>query len=435
MELFKKGDRISVGKDFAEVVCYLASGRQGNVYKVIYSGDEYALKWYKPDAVSSEDMLERRRGNLLKLMECSNPDPSFLWPVAITDVKDGSFGFIMPLIPENYVKLRSFLTLDTVNFSSFRGIVRSCLRIASAFRNLGYSGFSYLDINDDNFFIDPETDDVLICDNDNITPVGTDMGIRPNPKYAAPETVVGGVMPNTLSDRHSLAVIIFRMLFSEHPLEGKCWIGKNVTKEYADLVYGGDPVFIFDPCDRRNAPVEGIQDTATDRWELAPDSIKDIFCKAFSRKALTEDPNYRPTENDWLCALADFGCGIAVCPCGNEVFLKEGFNADCDNPSCSNTVTARYGLQLRNRRLPLAVGAVLYKCQLGICDVGRELDPILQITVRTNDCGTVGARNVSNAPITVITAHGRENTVEPGRVFPLMSRMKLVLCGQTFEVI
>jgi len=36
----------------------------------------------------------------------------------------------------------------------------------------------------------------------------------------APEVVLGGA-PDKRSDRFSLAVILFRMLFIEHPLEGK----------------------------------------------------------------------------------------------------------------------------------------------------------------------------------------------------------------------
>lgn len=33
-------------------------------------------------------------------------------------------------------------------------------------------GYSYQDLNDGNFFINPESGDVLICDNDNVMPQG-----------------------------------------------------------------------------------------------------------------------------------------------------------------------------------------------------------------------------------------------------------------------
>lgn len=433
---FRKGDRIPMGEDFAEISNYIANGAQGTVYMASYRGDYYALKWYNSDVVSTPEKLRFRRDNLLRLVSRRPPDPAFLWPIAVTDEYNGSFGYIMPLIPETYEKLRSFLSLDSLNFSSFRGIVSSCLKFVSAFRNLGYAGLTYMDINDGNFFIDPDTDDVLICDNDNIAPVNTDMGIVGNPIYAAPEVASGKKLPNTLSDRHSLAVIIFQMLLSAHPLEGRRWIGNNASKEITDQVYVTDPVFIFDPANDCNRPVPGLQDAAVDRWGLMPRYLRDIFIRAFSRRALIDDPDLRPTENEWLCALTRFSCDIALCDCGNEVFLKDALHVKCDSPDCDGTVCVSFGLGLPAYVAPATGGAIIHRCQLGTCDVGRELDPLLLIVTKKDDPSAVGAKNVaSDEPITVITPDNAERSVPFGGAFPLMKGMRIRLCGMEVTVV
>ena len=79
------------------------------------------------------------------------------------------------------------------------------MNIVTAFRILHNRGYSYQDLNDKNFFVNPQTGDVKIADNDNVAPFGKNMGIMGKPRYIAPEVVVGENLPNTASDRYSLA--------------------------------------------------------------------------------------------------------------------------------------------------------------------------------------------------------------------------------------
>lgn len=62
--------------------------------------------------------------------------------------------------------------------------------------------------------------DLLICDNDNIAPYGTNTGILGKCRYMAPEIVRKEKQPDAQSDRFSLAVILFLLFFNNHPLEG-----------------------------------------------------------------------------------------------------------------------------------------------------------------------------------------------------------------------
>ena len=62
----------------------------------------------------------------------------------------------------------------------------------------------------------------------------------------APEIVTGQNDPDKNSDRFSLAVVLFRLLFINHPLEGRYSTPPCMTKELERKYYGTDPVFVYD---------------------------------------------------------------------------------------------------------------------------------------------------------------------------------------------
>ena len=181
------------------------------------NGKDYALKWYHNGAIANPKRFYK---NLTDNIAKGAPTSAFLWPLYLTEPKDGSFGYIMNLREKKYKDFSDFL-LVKVRFGSISAAITACLNITNGFRDLHRKGFSYQDLNDGNFFIDPQTGDVLICDNDNVSPFGDNLGIAGKARYMAPEVVRNIKKPNTMTDRFSLAVILFRILFLDHPLEGK----------------------------------------------------------------------------------------------------------------------------------------------------------------------------------------------------------------------
>lgn len=109
----------------------------------------------------------------------------------------------MDLRPGNYREFSEFL-LAKVHFESLSAAVNAALNITNGFRELHRNGFSYQDLNDGNFFIDPSDGDVLICDNDNVAPYGESLGIAGKARYMAPEVVRNMTRPNVMTDRFSL---------------------------------------------------------------------------------------------------------------------------------------------------------------------------------------------------------------------------------------
>ena len=427
MAQFEPGKVIKT--DFGEVikiVKYLARGGQGDVYVVDYGGRRKALKWYKPQAIRDPDAFYK---NLKSNVSKGSPDKAFLWPEAVTERTEGSFGYVMDLKPDGYYELSKFLGSQKCNFASFRAAAEACIQIVSAFRILHNRGCSYQDLNHGNFFIDSRTGNVLICDNDNVAPNGTHTGILGAPRYMAPEIVVGNgkVLPNTQSDRYSLSAILFLILFMSHPLEGKRWTTACLTDELAQKLYGSEPLFIYDPDSRDNAPVR--DSPVVERWGYMPKYLKDEFKAAFSRQALKE-PGRRPDERAWLKALVRFRSDIVTCSCGNEVFVQNAKNTPCDG--CGRQVIIERTMKLPDYSITAVKGSRVYRCQLGTCNADEALHPVLIVVAKPD--GALGVKNMTPDILGAVTPSGNAKQVKPQEVIPFKPGIKIEAFDKTIEL-
>ena len=130
---------------------------------------------------------------------------------AVTEKIEGSFGYIMDLRPDGYYELSKILASEKYRFVSFKAAIDACIVITNAFRKLHTAGYCYGDMNDGHFFINPQTGDVIICDNDDVVPNGTKVSVLQHPRYSAPEMVIseGKSSPDKQSERYVLSVLIF----------------------------------------------------------------------------------------------------------------------------------------------------------------------------------------------------------------------------------
>ena len=167
----KSGERVNLANTgYVTIIKELGRGGQGIVYLVDLNGEQKALKWYlNPPG-------EAFYKNLLNNIRTGAPSEAFLWPEYVTARQKGSYGYVMALRPKNYYEFGNFL-LAKVTFKSFTAMLAAAMKICNGFMMLHRFGYSYQDLNDGNFFIDPYTGDVLICDNDNVMPEGERSGI------------------------------------------------------------------------------------------------------------------------------------------------------------------------------------------------------------------------------------------------------------------
>ena len=324
---FNKNDTITVdGTEKVVVEDLLGEGGQGEVYLVSYNGGKYALKVYK--GLGSDDF----RYNLKNNIERGAPSGDFLWPKLLLDFDDGHIGYLMDLRPQNYVSFVSYLTGKNP-FKSRRILVDWCIRLCTAFKRLHESGYSYQDLNDGSFFFDPDTGDLLICDNDNVTADKKNLGILGKMRYMAPEIVRGENMPDMHSDRFSLAVILFMALCLGNPYEGVRMKDYDLIDENAEYeLYGKKPVFVYHKTDKSNRPIRGYHTSVIKRWPYLPVYIKEAFHRTFV-DGLTDRENGRTTELEWLRLLTKFRDELICCPsCGTEYVL--GFAESRRIPAC-----------------------------------------------------------------------------------------------------
>ena len=419
MGVLKKGDRIKM-KYGPEVTVMeeFGSGGQGTVYRVSSMGKEYALKWYHKGIFKNK--TRAFYDNLERNIEKGAPTDAFLWPLGISEVKNGMFGYIMDIRPKGYYELTEFFVGSGKNkqirFRSFSAVAEAAINIIQGFRELHNSGYSYQDINNGNFFINPENGRVLICDNDNVSPFGVNLGILGKQRYMAPEVVQGKHDPDKQSDRFSLAVILFRLLFINHPLEGVYSTPPCMTKELERKYYGTDPVFIYDPTDKRNRPVPGTDSNLKTFWPVYPDYIKDLFIRSFSRDVmLRQSP--RVIEKEWLDVFMRFKAAIVKCPlCAEETFLIDQGENSCIE--CGKKYMVPRALKFQSVTLPLLAGTkiMLWHVDSSLNDVETQIG---EVVVNKKDERMSGIRNTGSISWRINLPDGSVRALEPNAVVPV----------------
>ena len=387
MRELQKGQVIKTkGFRSVKVLERLGEGGQGIVYKVDYNGKLMALKWYFKSKLKNPDMFY---DNIRNNIEHGRPTDAFLWPEDITEWAGGTFGYVMPLRPARYGDFSGYL-LAKESFSSIRALVDAALNIVEGFAALHRAGYNYQDLNDGNFFVDFDTGDVLICDNDNVMGHGFSSGIKGKCRYMAPEVVLGK-MPDRQTDRFSLAVVLFMLLFGNHPLEGKATNPPCMTEELEMRYYGTDPVFIFDPDNKNNIPIQGIHRSAIAKWPLYPQYIRDTFVKDFGRgQLLAQKP--RMMEKEWLETFIRLRSEIIRCGCGSEVFADPTAGAAC---RCGKKINIPAFLKFKKLNVPLYPAVNLYACHT-INDSEDFRTTTAEVIVSKSNPANLGIRNLSD---------------------------------------
>lgn len=418
------------------VLEHLGGGGQGNVYRIDCGGREMALKWYHKSTVDKMKNSEEFYENLKANIEKGAPTKAFLWPEDLTGWIDGSFGYIMQLRPSGFEELTRFLIWDTkkrrmkAQFASITARCNAAINIIEGFRALHNDGYSYQDLNNGNFFINPQTGDVLICDNDNVSERGVNFGIAGKQRYMAPEVVLGG-KPDKHSDRFSLAVILFRMLFIEHPLEGKYSTPPCMTPEYEKKFYGSDPVFVLDPEDTRNAANNQLNTNTLRFWKIYPEYIRELFEASFS-KASMHPPYDRIIEKTWLDAFVRLRSETVTCPhCGKETFITPKYTVSC--MYCSGELTCLNVIKFKRFELPVYGGVKLYDGQVGSSD-GNFHEVIGEIVRNKKNPEKLGLRNGSSSVWSVKLPDNTVKTVEPDGVMPVIAGFELTIGSSSATV-
>lgn len=418
MQELKTGDKVNLTNGVqAKIVKELGRGGQGIVYLVELRGKQMALKWYlkAPDNKFYKNLEE----NISK----GAPSNAFLWPEYLTRKEKGSYGYIMKLRPQGYYEFGQYL-LARRQFGSFEAMLNAAMKICEGFYKLHLSGLSYQDLNDGNFFIEPQTGDVLICDNDNVMPDGRKSGIMGKARYMAPE-VVGGKAPDKYSDRFSLAVILFMLFYGNHPFEGSRVLAcPCMTETFEKKFYGSEILFIYDD-NKENRPVRGVHNNVLRRWPAMPKQLQDAFKEQFSKEILSS-PDKRMIEKKWKGVIQSLRDSLVRCPkCGNETFVSDSASPVCMN--CGKSFDISGKLVLGNgREILLTPNTKVY--------IDDDNNPDIKVISVPGDKYPVQLQNITKEDWVVETQSGKIKSIEPGACVPVRSGLKLSIGTLKFEI-
>jgi len=432
IDLKKKTELLTITGKKIMVKEKLGEGGQGSVYKVSYDGKTKALKWYHPKVLKNPDKFYENLENIIKK---GAPTKSFLWPQDITKKTytasggSGSFGYVMDLCPSEYKEFSLFL-LTKEKFASVTAIINTGLQIIEAFRELHNSGYSYQDLNDGNFFVNPKNGDVLICDNDNVAEYGKNLGIAGKCRYMAPEVVLGKAVPSIHTDKFSLSVVLFLLLMNNHPLEGRRSYPPCMTETLERKIYGEQPLFIFDKDDDSNAPVPGVNNNAIKRWFLYPSYVREKFKEAFSQDAL-KDPSKRIIEKEWLKIFIRLRSEIYKCKNCKEIFFADPVSVTpC--PFCG--VNQHFERHIVLPKMNIAVHERTKLYEIHADTESDDFNTLCAETVLNETTAVFELKNRSKKTWLVIDKNGKQTPKSSGKTVLLEAGTRIIFGNTIGEV-
>jgi serine/threonine protein kinase len=313
-----------------------------------------------------------------------------------------------------------------VRFKDFSTMLTAAFQICEGFEALHRKGYSYQDLNDGNFFINPQTGKVLICDNDNVMEFGKSSGIAGKSRYMAPEIVMGKSNPDRLTDLFSLSITLFLLFFNNHPLEGRLTTSiPCMTEKLEKKLYGENPVFIWDKDDDSNRPVRGIHNTVIKRWVPFPEILRAIFFKAFTNELMTVNRQKRITYGEWKKVFIAMRNTLVYCPhCNRETFIDTN-TSESQCMECGKQIPRPNILQLGKEQIVLMKGMKLYASTTTA--YGEKYNVVSGEIVSDNK--NLGIKNLSNDVWVGFTRSGAQKNVEQNQIIPVLQGIKITFQG------
>ena len=440
MSLLQKGQPVKAEtlQNTLTVQYKLGEGGQGEVYRITDGQTAYALKWY-----NLEQSTEEQKNAIRYLVKQGAPigpaGQRFIWPIDIITLDNSpQFGYLMPLIDTQRFAELGEIQAHRKPAPSLATLCEISYQLANSYRALHLNGYCYRDIAAGNIMFDPNTGEVLICDNDNI-------GINRQSKtqvwgtleYMAPEVIREEADPSTETDLHSLAVLLFNLWVWHHPLHGEMEYQIYIWDLPAKRrIYGEAPIFIFDPTDKRNQlPNDSEYHTASQRWKLCPPILQALFIRAFTEGL--HNPAQRVTEGEWQGLFLQLKDGIMTCPnCQAENLWGEEPN-NCWHCQTAISIPPKLIFQYpsgQQHTVLLTQKQRLF--QRHIQPASEQPHTVIgQVVQNPNNPDIWGIRNLMETQWTATFSDGQTKIIEPQRAAPLNLGLKLNIGGTEAKIV
>jgi len=292
----------------------LSMGGQGQVVDVVDSnGAHSAVKFYFPHTAKEEqkNKLSRLIANTFLERDVRLVNPKSL---VIHETDPQLWGYEMDLVDTDL-----FVNYDEIRFGAtnpphYPALLKICYQAADIMHQLNTSGFSYGDVSINNIFVNPESGDIRLIDNDNIDILGESKSVFGTPEYRPPEALDANYKSNEYGDRYSLSILFFMYWFWQHPFTGELCNG-YIDDDRHNEIYIKHPVFIFHPTDTSNRPFPADLEKRKrlqQRWDDSPEQLKEFFLHNFCGEGL-HNPELRKSADEWMTLFRDLSDKTLMC--------------------------------------------------------------------------------------------------------------------------
>lgn len=237
-------------------------GGQGDLYRSKSGNSLVKLYTYKDNQARQTQEPEHVK-RLDTLINELNPvkgdsywNAFFTWPEK--RVVSPSVGFRMRYVDgmklmEHFFLLKPFRYLPPEERGWFIGRVASAIKLVTAANRLSAMGLCYADFSGKNVMADPFAGSAVLIDCDSLTVPGqVSAVVNGTPEFRAPELVTGDIkVPNLHTDRHALAVLLYRWFFLRNPFLGDRVYSIDDSQDEL-LRYGKMATYIEHPTDASN---------------------------------------------------------------------------------------------------------------------------------------------------------------------------------------
>ena len=394
---------------------------QGDIYKVLSDGKEYAMKLFH--AGDEEKMTEQIR----ILMRRGKACPAYVHPLDIVRI-DGRIGYIMEYIPDSFLPGSVLYNgIDRVGVREelpFHTKLSVLYNLAEAIAVLYRAGLAMMDLKFDNLKIAPEDWSVKIIDTDTIVGGNGKSIIEGTVGFMPPLTMLQKEVPSKYNDSFALAVIIFMTLIGNHPLMGKAGDVPH-DSDMETYLFAEHPVYIAHPMDKSNRP---SADDACVEQKL--NKYPQVFLSAMERTFVDGlyDREKRTTPDEW-CEVLRGVYDISYCctECGEEQFYTDTVSTVCS--FCGNPIIKPL-LMCSEKKVPLFLGNVITESDLW--NGTDKSQTILQVTTTpySTKCGLL----VEHGKLTLHFPNGNDVVFDKGKVAPLFMNAEYEYNQKTFKM-
>ena len=220
---------------------------------------------------------------------------------------------------------------------TLQGYLEALVKVARGVQRMHGAGLAHTDLSERNVLIDPNTGRAIIIDVDSLAVGGLyPPGVLGTRGYMAPEVVATrGLsltdrrrrLPSAETDKHALAVMIYKYLLERHPLEGRRFIKGLSAEEEDNLLFGSRALYSEHPNDGSNRPVSTYFPAS-----ILGSALEELFCRVFVDGLV--DPLRRPTAAEWATALCETIDKLVACSnrkCSHKWFVM----TNTRSPKCS----------------------------------------------------------------------------------------------------